>query len=379
MVRRGIIVVAVAAYLGIFGCAVWSEKRASGGANGANGAGETTQTTTGEAGSSAFRGAPLTGLPYRGVGIQIQRVDWIDKYEKCIDQIADLGADTVEFVVDTRQENGTSSHIYLDMRMTPTPDQLGQLIKHAKSRNLRVILMPIVLLDAPVNNEWRGTINPKSWDEWWDSYRAMLNHFAWIAESNGANVLVVGSELVSTEKYPEQWTRTIRLVRQVFKGQLTYSSNWDHYTSVPFWDQLDMIGMNSYWRLDENEKKEKVREKVTVPQIVENWRKIQGDLLKFVRKTGKPLLFLEIGWCSLANAASEPWDYTQPDAVDLDLQKRLYEGFFQSWYGRPELGGFSVWEWPPPDPDEARGYTPRGKPAEKVLREWLAKPRWEVK
>ena len=28
---------------------------------------------------------------------------------------------------------------------------------------------------------------------------------------------------------------------------------------------------------------------------------------------------------------------------------------------------------------EDNGYTPKGKPAEAVLREWLAKPRWEVK
>jgi hypothetical protein len=39
-----------------------------------------------------------------------------------------------------------------------------------------------------------------------------------------------------------------------------------------------------------------------------------------------------------------------------------------------------VWEWTPGDggPND-RGYTPEGKPAEQVLRQWLAKPRWDVK
>jgi hypothetical protein len=100
-------------------------------------------------------------------------------------------------------------------------------------------------------------------------------------------------------------------------------------------------------------------------------------------KTGKPLLFLEIGWFSQANAAFEPWDYTKStseEPIDQELQKRLYEGFFESWYGQPLLGGFSIWEWTPGDggPSDA-GYTPENKPAEKVLREWLAKKPWEVK
>src|SRR3712207_7890009 len=49
--------------------------------------------------------------------------------------------------------------------------QLADLIGHAKSRNLRVVLMPIVLLDRPRGNEWRGVIKPESWDEWFERDR----------------------------------------------------------------------------------------------------------------------------------------------------------------------------------------------------------------
>jgi hypothetical protein len=314
------------------------------------------------------------GLPYRGVGMQIQRVDWIDKYEKSIDQIADLGADTVLLVVDSRQENGSSSRIYLDMRMTPTPPQLGELIDHAKQRKLRVILMPIVLLDNPVGNEWRGTIHPGSWEDWFESYRDMIGQFAWIAQAHGVDVLVIGSELVSAEPKVDEWTTTIKKVRETFKGNLTYSANWDHYTAVPFWNQLDLIGMNSYYKLGEDKD-------VKLSEIEDRWRDIQKPLLSFQAKEKKPLLFLEVGWCSLTNAASAPWDYTQDsESIDLDLQNRLYQGYFNVWYGNPVLGGFMMWEWPPGEggPDD-RGYTPHDKPAEATLREWLAKPAWTVK
>ena len=318
--------------------------------------------------------AARSGLPYRAAAMQLQRVDWTDKYKASIDECAAVGFDTVEFVVDTRQEDGTSNRIYLDGRMTPSPQMLSDLIRHAKAKKLRVILMPIVLLDDPKGDEWRGTLTPQSWEKWFDSYRDMLTHFAWVAQGNGVDVFVVGSELVSSEKHPDEWRKTIAAVRKVFKGKLTYSANWDVYASVPFWDQLDLIGMNSYWKLGEDKD-------VTVEQIVAKWKKIQANVLPFVRGQGKPLLFTEIGWCSLENAAKEPWDYTKSaEPVDLDLQKRLYEGFFEAWYGNPYLGGYGVWEWTPGDGgSKDRGYTPENKPAEQVLKVYLAKPGWKVK
>src|SRR5690348_4199584 len=109
--------------------------------------------------------------------------------------------------------------------------------------------MPIVLLESPKGNDWRGVIHPEVWEDWWDSYREMLHHYDTVAEKHHAEVFVVGSELVSTEGQIEEWTRTIRQVRKDFHGQITYSANWDHYTTVPFWDQLDLMGMNSYYKL----------------------------------------------------------------------------------------------------------------------------------
>ncbi|HVT89555.1 MAG TPA: hypothetical protein VHD56_11930 [Tepidisphaeraceae bacterium] len=319
------------------------------------------------------------GLPICAVTMQIQRTDWIDKYKQSIDEVAALGADGVKFVIDTRQETVHSTHIFLDMRMTPTPDKLIELIKYAKSKNLRVILMPIVLLDNPQGNEWRGRIDPAEtyggWDEWFKSYREMLAHFSWIAEANGVDVFVVGSEFISAEPKVDQWKKTIAEVRKTYHGRLTYSSNWDHYTAIKFWDQLDLICMNSYWKFGE----EGTNENPSIEHIKDRWHEIQKDLMPWVKSTGKPLIFSEIGWFSQKNVAYEPWDYTKDETIDLELQRKLYEAFFEVWWGNPDLAGFSIWEWPPDmgGPKDG-GYTPKGKPAEKVVKDWFAKPRWKV-
>lgn len=368
MIRTLLITFAITVYVVCLGCGLSAEGTAPPPAG----------SKPGPAGASSAEASPrvafdVDGLPYRGVVMQIQRTDWIDRYEQSIDEIAALGADTVKLVVDARQENGASSRIWLDVRMTPTPEALARLIQHARKKNLRVILMPIVLLDNPRGGEWRGQIRPESWEDWWDSYRAMITHFAWIAQGNGVDIFVVGSELISTETetHLPQWRRTIGEIRKTFKGRLTYSSNWDHYTHVKFWDELDFIGMNSYWKLGEDRN-------VSVDEIVKRWGAIQAELFSFQQKVDKPLLFLEVGWCNMANMAHEPWDYTKDESAaptDNELQRKLYEGFFRAWHGREELGGFCIWEWTPEGGKPGdRGYTPEGKPAESVLRQWLAKP-----
>jgi hypothetical protein len=365
MAGRILILAALATYLGVVGCVVWphasflTPQAAEVGA-------EETDASDDDGVSLA---APMEGLPYRGVSMPVQQIGDITPYERNLDEIAALGADTVSIVVDTRQENGSSTQIFLDQRLTPTAEQLVRLIKYAKSKNLRVMLMPIVLLHNPRGSEWRGTLKPESWEDWFVSYREIMKHYAIIASASGADILSVGSELVSAEGKVDQWQRTIRMVRNIYKGKLTYSANWDAYSRVQFWDQLDLVGMNSYYTLGDNNQ-------VTVPQIVDRWKAIQRDLLAFQKRIKRPILFTEVGWCSLANAANEPWDYTRTSlAIDLKLQEKLYEGFFQAWQGEPGLGGFMMWEWGLGEGGpEDRGYTPENKPAEKVLKQWLAKP-----
>lgn len=359
-------VTAVAVYIVAIGCATWPTSKSTA---------ETTEA--GRPDVAADAGVQLSGLPYCGITLTLRQTDNLDAYFKALDQIADLGADTVSLVLDNRQENGASTQIYIDERRTVTAQQLADIIKHAKSRKLRVLLMPIVLLDNPQGNEWRGTLRPASWSDWFTSYRDMLNHYAHIAQNTGVDVLVVGSELVSSEQKIAEWHETIHEVRQIYHGQLTYSSNWDHYMSVPFWDRLDIVGMNSYWKLGTSSNPEP-----TVEQIETRWHEIQKGLMDWDRKDGgnKPILIMEVGWCSLANMAYEPWDYTKTDEPqDLDLQKRLYEGFFRSWWGNPNMAGFMFWEWTTDGDSSGKGYTPQGKPAEQVLRDWLHRPRWHVR
>src|SRR5688500_13620431 len=110
MLGRGVILATVAIYVIVLGCVMLpSESPAK--KLSTNGSGDST-----ERGPRGRDRAWSAALPYKGAAMQIQRVDWIDKYKQSMDEIAALGLDTVSLVIDTRQEDAESSYIYLDMR-----------------------------------------------------------------------------------------------------------------------------------------------------------------------------------------------------------------------------------------------------------------------
>ncbi len=324
--------------------------------------------------SHALNKAILDGPPYRAVAIQVRRVDWIDRYIRCIDDIANLGADTVSIAVETHMENSSASKLWLDLRFTPTSDQLGRLIDHARAKGLRVMLVPSVAVAERAGGAWCGTIRPASWEQWWASYRDLIHHFAWIARDHHVEILCVGASLISTESHAAEWRETIAVARKEFPGKLIYSASWDHYEQVPFWSDLDMIGMNAYWRLGSNRF-------VSGEQLQNCWKEIQDNLVSLARKIGKPVLFTEVGYCSLPSAVYAPWDPTiTQNVADLETQERLYQAFLQAWHGNPMLAGFVISKWTPDEGGlQDQGYTPQGKPAEAVLRSWLTEPRWSVR
>ena len=312
---------------------------------------------------------------FHGISWQIHHsYDCVNQARLMLGQIADLGADTVLIGTAGYQEHAGSESFQIDPKVTPSPQEWQQIIEIAHGNGLRVILMPIILLSNPRGNEWRGVIKPPSWDDWMEQYLQFILHFARIAAKGKVEVFMVGSELVSAEREVpvDQWRRMIRAVRKVFPGKLSYSSNWDHYKVVQFWDELDLIGMTSYYKLsdDPNPSQE---------SLIEEWKWIKEGLLQWQRTIGKPLLFTEVGWCSQEGTAIYPWDYyynQKATAAGHEEQRRCYRAFMETWKDTPEVGGIIWWEWTnaPGGPDDYN-YTPRGKPAEGELRNWFAQNR----
>ncbi len=312
---------------------------------------------------------------FRGMAIQISyTVSGIEPYLKAVDEIAGLGANTLGISTAGYQEHAGSSGIMIDIRKCPTPEQFRDLIRRAKQKGMKVILMPVLLLSNPRGSEWRGVIQPPDWDEWFSSYLEFIKFFAKIGLDNNVEGLVIGAELISTESFRSRWIKIIEEVRKIYHGKLLYSSNWDHFRQVTFWDKLDVIGMTTYHKLADNENPD-------VATLLASWKKIKKEILEWQKPIGRPILFTEVGWCSQPGASVEAWNYYRHQNASkegLEEQKRCYEAFIRTWRNEKAVAGAMWWEWTTDGSGpEDFGYTPKGKPAEKVLREWYREGRSE--
>jgi hypothetical protein len=96
------------------------------------------------------------------------------------------------------------------------------------------------------------------------------------------------------------------------------------------------------------------------------------ELERFARLRGRPIVFTEVGYRSIAGAAAAPWDETIAGTVDLEEQRRCYEAFRRVWQPAPAdvLAGVYFWNYYGFGGPTSRSYTPRGKPALLELRRW---------
>ena len=332
-------------------------------------------TTTGAAPATSSRPTSRAfDKQLRGLSLQMHLSAEDHPYEQIVGDIAKTGANCVKLVVTGYQDHGGSVEVKVEPNRAPSDTKLKATIAAAHKDKLTVVLMPIVLLASPREGEWRGKLDPKAddggWDKWWESYTKFILRYAKVAQDAKVEMLMVGSELISTERQTERWEALIAEVRKVYGGKLSYSANWDHYRPVKFWDKLDVVGMTSYYDLVGDDKP--TREK-----LLQSWAKIRDEILEWQQTINRPIVFTEVGWPNQVTAAKYPWDYYRSsDKPDPQLQKLCFETFFETFGQLPWVSGTLVWEWctsPTQDtsPEKDTGYCPKDKPAMKVILEFF--------
>lgn len=128
------------------------------------------------------------------------------------------------------------------------------------------------------------------------------------------------------EMLAHEWKRTIRDLRREFSGLLTYAANFDAYQDIGFWADLDIMGINAYF---------KHREGLEQPDTAElrkllndSWNSIFSDLRSFRQTQGlakQPVIFTEIGYTNRRHATVEPWSYTGQSVVEWNQRPFLID------------------------------------------------------
>lgn len=304
----------------------------------------------------------------RGVCLGLFSADPHFRYRGLLEEIAATGASHVAITWVAWQEDLRAEVIAPRPGWSATPEQIDRAIRDANALGLKVTALPIVRLAKAGPKEWRGVIQPTNEDRWWASYEDFIVSGARLAQAAGAQRYSVGSELLSREGMRERWLGLIRRVREAAPSlELMYSANWDHFDGVSFWDAVDVAGVTAYFELTRRLDPE-------VEELVSAWAPARAALLGLGRRIQRPLIISEIGYPSLDGGVAWPWDETRKAQVDLEEQRRAYVAVVQAWSNTDELRGLYFWNWFGFGGPDDGNYTPRGKPAAAVLREWYRTP-----
>lgn len=289
--------------------------------------------------------------------------------------LSKVGANMVALNVWWYTPSSTSTTIAPVGNSSPTMDAVKQAIDQIHSLGMQVLLKPMIDVTG---GPWRGEINPSSADvpAWFTSYSSFINSFADVAQQKGVEMFSVGCELNGMEQYAANWSNVIGGVRSRYNGPLTYSATWSAnglgrggYLNVPWWNQLDKIGIDAYFPLTNiNNPTEAQLQNAwnNRANSIEAWRASSG-------LTNMKVLFTEAGYTSQdgtnraptsrldGNPPADPQEQADCYQALLTImsQRSWYDGaFWWNWLNQPNAGRFGP---------SVTDYTPQNKLAQQVL------------
>lgn len=337
---------------------------------------------------------PPLNLPLRGGGENRETVSppstmfnvrgfampawWHDTYGKSetiesLRTMKEAGANWVALSPFWYQDSKTSTRMAPHPQKSGTDASLRAVIRAAKNLGIKVMLKPMV--DAR-DGSWRGDFLPSNPSEWFTNYRTFITHYATIAQEEGVDYFVIGTEFVKLTElaHTPSWREIIVGVRALYRGPVTYAANWGtrpgaEYYRLAFWNLLDAIGIDAYPPLVN-------KNNPTVSELMDGWRPWYRDIEDLHRTHNKPVIFTEIGYLSCDGAVKKPWQWPCGAGVDTQEQADAYEAAVRTWASTPWFSGMFFWRWDPNQNDggaDNTDYVPQKKPAEAVTRRlWTA-------
>ncbi|WP_394437670.1 glycoside hydrolase family 113 [Streptomyces sp. SGAir0957] len=259
-------------------------------------------------------------------------------------------------------------HSRTDTVMRPTEESasdasLRHITRRAHTLGLKVMLKPHVDL---ADGGDRAGIRPRDRRAWFAAYRHFISHYAELATATRAEQFAVGTELAGVSGDRTAWRAVVDAVRDRYHGPLTYAANYDEYQKIHFWQDLDLIGIDAYWPLSD-------RPTRSVARLRRAWAPIRAELAAYAHEQGRRILFTEAGYVSQRGATTAPYSWTVSRVPAPAEQAAAYRALLETFADRRWWAGVCWWMWDDwPDSGETPerlAYSPRGKPAEKVLRE----------
>lgn len=264
----------------------------------------------------------------------------------------------VILAVGALQDNPQATDIYYNTEDTVIDEDLYEIIRYAKELDLKIILKPIVNCR---NGVWRAHINffdvespcEPRWSDWFKNYNEFIIHYAKIAQEMNCEMLIIGCEMVQTERKEQYWRSLIVEIRKEYNGLISYNTDKYQESNVKWWDAVDVISSSGYYPIDK-------------------WDQELDRIESIITIYNKPFFFAEAGCPSRIGSSFIPNNWELKGEVNLEEQRIFYKTMFEKTEERSWVNGFGLWDWKAKLYDKSEafnddGYSVFGKPAEKII------------
>ncbi len=252
-----------------------------------------------------------------------------------------------------------------------TREGAKQYILELKKQHIKIMIKPQIWV-------WRGEFTgyikmttEENWKLLEESYSNFILEYADLAEEVNAEIFCIGTELEKfIEHRSEYWHNLIKEIKKIYKGKLTYASNWDEFKRTPFWNDLDYIGVDAYFPVS----KEKAP---TVAECIEGWKTHKEVIKSISVKHNKPILFTEFGYRSMDYTGKEPWQSDHKiKSLNLKAQTNATQALFETFWKEDWFAGGFIWKWfhkhEQVGGETNNQFTPQNKPVEHIIKQYYS-------
>lgn len=265
----------------------------------------------------------------KGVNLTAEYPDGYDsrRIAGLLDDLKKFGVDAVALVPYGFSAPGSARVSFGGGNTMESDEGIADVAAEAHRRGMRVLLKPQIW----TGRGFTGDLDyrePVARGRWFTDYGRFIDHYTAVATRIHADLLAVGVEFGRLSVYEREWRGIIARARRGYTGPLTYAANFGpEFEDLRFWDALDYIGLNNYYPLPDDLRTDSVVARVEA----------------VARRSGKPVIFTEVGFPSVVGANREPWAEPRR-ALSPQAQAECYEAVFRAFYDKPWFAGMYWWK-----------------------------------
>lgn len=274
---------------------------------------------------------------------------------RALQDIKTFGLNTINIPVIINIDSLTSSNMSIDNN---SEKKAITLIKKLKKTNISIILEPYPWINNGTlyETDWKPDNTNAFFTNW--KVNVLKKLIKDIANPYNIDAINTASNLVNLEYDEKDWCSTIDYVKSLYKGLITYRTNW---WSTAEWDtgtkqsyqnklnnklfsKVDFISVAAYFELTNN-RTNTVKNLVSAiksTQIYDRKQNIPVELENFYKKWKKPIFFGELGFPKRDGASIQPYNPDVTETKNDEEQANCFEAYREVFENKPWFIGFSI-------------------------------------